>query len=110
MGTNSDATTDPIADAMASLAVSEKEPGYIGVASGEALSRLSSLRLPNAELSLRPRGRAVSIIHSSPLLHTLCTGRSCSVELSRPRREDWTIPPMTFRPLEVSGRREGYHR
>ncbi|KAK2012209.1 fungal-specific transcription factor domain-containing protein [Colletotrichum eremochloae] len=38
--TNGDAVTDPIADGMASLAVSEKESGYLGVASGAALLRL----------------------------------------------------------------------
>ncbi|EFQ36180.1 fungal specific transcription factor domain-containing protein [Colletotrichum graminicola M1.001] len=37
---NGDAGTDPIADGMASLAVSEKESGYLGVASGAALLRL----------------------------------------------------------------------
>ncbi|KAK2024053.1 fungal-specific transcription factor domain-containing protein [Colletotrichum zoysiae] len=38
--TNGDAGADPIADGMASLAVSEKESGYLGVASGAALLRL----------------------------------------------------------------------
>ncbi|GKT44228.1 regulatory protein gal4 [Colletotrichum spaethianum] len=38
--TNGEAVTDPIADGMASLAVSEKESGYLGVASGAALLRL----------------------------------------------------------------------
>ncbi|KAF6809235.1 C6 transcription factor [Colletotrichum sojae] len=35
-----DVAADPIADGMASLAVSEKESGYLGVASGAALLRL----------------------------------------------------------------------
>lgn len=37
---NGEVTADPIADGMASLAVSEKESGYLGVASGAALLRL----------------------------------------------------------------------
>ncbi|KAL0934332.1 C6 transcription factor [Colletotrichum truncatum] len=37
---NGEVPTDPIADGMASLAVSEKESGYLGVASGAALLRL----------------------------------------------------------------------
>ncbi|GJC81400.1 regulatory protein GAL4 [Colletotrichum liriopes] len=38
--TNGEVAMDPIADGMASLAVSEKESGYLGVASGAALLRL----------------------------------------------------------------------
>ncbi|KZL70749.1 fungal specific transcription factor domain-containing protein [Colletotrichum incanum] len=38
--TNGEIAMDPVADGMASLAVSEKESGYLGVASGAALLRL----------------------------------------------------------------------
>ncbi|KAK2049308.1 hypothetical protein LZ31DRAFT_562767 [Colletotrichum somersetense] len=47
-GDSGDSGADPIADGMASLAVNEKESGYLGVASGAALLRLLEPSTPKS--------------------------------------------------------------
>ncbi|KAL2876968.1 hypothetical protein SGCOL_007799 [Colletotrichum sp. CLE4] len=68
---NGEVIADPIADGMASLAVSERESGYLGVASGAALLRLlepSTPRRRTQSSSSRPGGGGTMAHHHQHII------------------------------------------
>ncbi|KAK2005048.1 hypothetical protein LX36DRAFT_705924 [Colletotrichum falcatum] len=102
---NGDATADPTADGMASLTVSEKGSGYLGVASGAALTRLlepSTTKQPTRHITDAMIDAYFRLYHvSHPTIHEATFRAQYAGVIPRPYGGCWPVLAYTVTAIGV---------